>query len=157
MATSKQKLVKFLKEAGVSYIRVRGDWERLGDDQDFYEAPFTGGIGVNWKTRSIYDSRANRPWPEILHEAGHLLASKVNPKESSAYDFLGWEICVAQKLGLPMGEWWRNNNPYSIIFRSEDRYYICVGDLPFDSQDFLDFVKERIERSRSLGLLQGLE
>lgn len=148
------KLFDYIRGLGVAYVvHDLVSWKTLDHDDDFYEAPFTRGLGVRWSAKEIHDYRpTRRHWAEILHEAGHLVATDLSPNKSEEYDFLGWELAVIKKLGLSMQQWYDNNREYSICSDT----YNWVGDFEFGSQDFLNFVNERIQVSRDLEMLEGL-
>jgi hypothetical protein len=78
------------------------DWEesRL---RGWHEAPGAAGMGIHWPSRRVFVRSTNVNQPvDIIHEMGHVFASKHNPERSDADEqtFLGWEIQVARSIGV---------------------------------------------------------
>ena len=62
-----------------------------------FDAPFTShDLGVDFGRKLVmYSSRCGVvPWPEVIHEMGHIFATSENPLDCDEWEFLGWEWAV---------------------------------------------------------------
>jgi hypothetical protein len=50
----------------------------------------------------------------VIHECAHIFATNAEPHDSSEIDFLGWEMIVAEQIGLPWPAWRAGNRGYCI-------------------------------------------
>jgi len=110
-------------EALLSFARNRGVTARLVSDKEFAalvrrcnleEAPFASScLGIVWKTKRLYYTR-DALWPEVIHELGHLLASRMPPRSSSEYEFFGWELALVHHLGASVDRWLASNKHYGV-------------------------------------------
>ena len=105
-------------------------------------APFTSGLAINW-ARLIIVADPETPWPHILHEAGHLMATRDHPRECKEFEFLAWEYMAARKLRLPMAQWWEGNHDYGV--EGQD-----LGDLPIGQRRKLMRELLAVAKKRSL-------
>jgi hypothetical protein len=141
------KVVEFLKTLGVEVVEVKGhynDWLSLTQRSNVHVAPFTGDLAVDWAKRKILFYGNKHPWPHLVHEAGHLLASKVTPDNSNEISFLGWEVSVVKHLNLSMEYWVKNNSDYGI----DEKLYADIGALARVPQDFEDYMKKHIDYAK---------
>ena len=120
----------------------------LKKDDDFNKAPFAWRtLGVCYRRKIIY---ANGAFPVggIIHEAGHVFASKTPPYElTDETFFLGWEFLLARKVDL-VDEWLDSMRGYSLGGRD-------FGYMDIDEQT--DLIEDYVERSRRRGLIDGEE
>jgi hypothetical protein len=82
------------------------------NDDDWYPAPFAefcrqDTLGLWWtRKRIVMCSPMSLHYVgDVIHECAHLFATTKRPDESSEWDFLGWEMVVAERVGLPMPSW----------------------------------------------------
>lgn len=101
------------------------------------EAPFTSGLGVVWDEFRIV-ATTETPWPHLLHEAGHLVATTERPDASKEFTFLGWEMAVVKHLGLSMKAFHESNAEYGICWRDHN----CMATIKLGSKDWWKFVGE---------------
>ena len=76
-------------------------WQWQFRPANWSEAPFTSGLGVVWDEFKIVGT-TETPWPHLLHEAGHLVATTERPDAAKEFTFLGWEMAVFENLSLSM-------------------------------------------------------
>jgi hypothetical protein len=91
-----------------------GDVEWPAWKRGLYHAPFAENIGINWKRKIVYGPLSQSFWPVLIHEAGHVFGSKVNPKRSDDYSFFGWEIAVIKHIGADLSQWEYSNREYAV-------------------------------------------
>lgn len=111
------------------------------------EAPFTSGLGVVWDEFKIIGT-TETPWPHLLHEAGHLVATTERPDAAKEFTFLGWEMAVVEHLGLSMKAFYESNAEYGVTFGQHNE----LGALKFGSKDWWKFVGEAQAESRAAKL-----
>lgn len=90
---------------------------------------------------------------EIIHEMGHVFASKVAPDECNEYDFFGWEIAMVKHIGLPLKDWIYEQSNYAV---SEDpldekSFAVELRDLSGRTLDLL--ILERLHTAQKNGLI----
>lgn len=78
------------------------------------------GLGVHFRRRLVLVALplGMHKLPEVIHETGHVFASRVGPDDSNEYDFLGWEMAVARAIGLSLMQWRDGNRDYILWTRS---------------------------------------
>ena len=153
----RRRLIAYLAtEFGVRVIEREAStaWRTLLDERpaSWSEAPFTSGLGCFWDKFEIIGT-TETPWPHILHEAGHLVATTERPDAAKEFTFLGWEMAVVEHLGLSMKEFHRSNAEYGVAF---GRYYE-LGALTFASKDWWKFVGEAQADSRAAKLFHPFD
>ncbi len=117
--------------------------------EDLGFAPFSSyPVGVLWSARAIV-CPTYVPWPELIHEMGHVLACKEHPLESKEFDFLGWEYAVARYIKAPIEEWYENMKNYQV----DDFNATHFGDLSVEARDA--FLAERLTVAIGLDLVAG--
>ena len=91
-----ERIRDFAIQHGVSVHVVSN--ERLRE----VPSPFSGKVGLRWQEKKLFVGRKYLRDKEgvghMIHELGHLIASRETPERSSEGDFLGWEWQVAKKL-----------------------------------------------------------
>ena len=154
---SQSRLLAYLAEKGVkvrffeSVLSIREEFDY--DNSGYEPAPFKRGLGVRWAEKEIV-AIEGMDWPSLVHEAGHILASKEPPQRSDEYAFLGWEFALCQHLGLPLREWYEQNRDYSLDYWIEGTiYYSYVSELLFGSAEWDGLIEDRIKESSDLGLI----
>lgn len=120
-------------------------------DQQFYyigrqpgvsSAPFTGWLAVDYDKKTVYC--LDPTWYNLLHEMGHVFASRLPPRQSSDFDFLGWEWVVARQL-KGVRKWLTGNADYGVGPEAD------LGDLTPAQVHVL--LKERLEEAVRQGLV----
>jgi len=159
--TDKEKLLAFLAEKGVTYTTLVAGWENGAacrsaweewKAQGLKEAPFASFLGIVPATRTIVGCEKT-PWPNILHESGHLLAAAevLGPKDREA-DWLGWEWAVMRHLGLSRREFLFENRDYCINWTGAYGHRDTLGDLlPHEETDA--FFRECLLTAQRLGVV----
>lgn len=112
----KVRLARFLERAfGVFIVEVGWDDVRLLDLlPGFYSAPFEPSkLGV-FGSLKIIVATADAPMSGFTHEAGHMVACSGNIFHSNELSWLGWELQVARRARIPIGEWAYENRDYSL-------------------------------------------
>jgi len=123
---------------------------QLNPVKGFYPAPFsTKNLGIFWSRKQVIYTGENMPWPDIVHEAAHVFACKVNPNRSNEWPFLGWEYAMAKYLGGPMTDWFKYMRDYVVDGKRGDTF----GDLSPSRRHLL--LQERIHAARDLKLVVG--
>lgn len=123
---------------------------QLNPVKGFYPAPFsTKNLGVFWSRKQIIYTGENMPWPDIVHEAAHVFACKVNPNRCDEWPFLGWEYAMAKYLGGPMTDWFKYMRDYVVDGRRGDTF----GDFSPSRRQLV--LQERLRAARSLKLVVG--
>ncbi len=153
----RKKLIAYLdREFGVTVVEVEAHiaWRHLLTEKppSWSEAPFTNGLGVVWDEFKII-ATTETPWPHLLHEAGHLVATTERPDAAKEITFLGWEMAVVEHLGLSMKEFQRNNVEYGVTFGP----YNELGAIKFGSKDWWKFVGECQAVSRDADLFRRFD
>jgi hypothetical protein len=149
-ARDRRRLIAYLAtEFGVRVIErdAATAWQWINRPAAWSEAPFTSHLGCVWDKFEIH-ATTETPWPHLLHEAGHLVATTERPDAAKEGTFLGWEMAVVEYLGLSMKEFHRSNAEYGVTF---GRYYE-LGALTFGSKDWWKFVGEAQADSRAAKL-----
>ncbi len=147
-----EKLLAFLEQKGIKVVRHE-EYHWRHTVEGFEEAPFTSAdLGVCWDRFEIH-YRGDVPWPAMLHEAGHLLATQDPPKRSEEWKFFGWEIAVVHYLRLDLEEFYWNNRDYGINYQEagDGEYYSELQDIPYDSPVFYSFIAARVNDAIHFG------
>lgn len=70
-------------------------------------APASNALAIHWQRKYLYVAQEHvrrsvnsETIGGIIHELGHLIASRRPPEDAQEVDFLGWEWLLARKLGL---------------------------------------------------------
>lgn len=127
----KVRLARFLeREFGVFIVEV--GWEEmrlLWLLPDFSSAPFEPNkLGV-FGSQKIIVATADAPMSGFTHEAGHMVACPGNIYDSDELSWLGWELQVARRARIPIGEWAHENEAYSLEFEIGDSHLSDVEDV----------------------------
>lgn len=118
-----------------------------------FRAPFSELVGCDFKKRVVYVAQKNRKPCEAIHELGHLICHGTAEPPISAkdgeYEFFGWEVALAIKLGL-LEEWVDQCKTYVVTNpttkQTEDLFFLTE-----DEQAVL--FEERIRFARKRGFL----
>jgi hypothetical protein len=146
----RRRLTAYLAtEFGVRVIEREAStaWQWINRPAAWSEAPFTSHLGCIWDKFEIVGT-TETPWPHLLHEAGHLVATTERPDAAKEFTFLGWEIGVVEHLGLSMKAFHASNAEYGVTFGQ----YYEMGALKFGSKDWWKFVGEAQATSREAKL-----
>lgn len=147
MSSLVEKLRELCRQWGGDLVEItEAQYEALvreGTDE-FQPAPFTDkNLGVDYINKIVY--YANKPWYSILHEMGHVFASREEPnRATNEYDFFGWELAVVKLIGANVDEWVRGNCDY-----------VVTGDVDLGSLS-LDGVAKILEEIEGLARDRGL-
>lgn len=139
-ARDRRRLVAYLGERfGVKVIERDAStaWQWIHRPAGYSEAPFTGHLGVVWDKFEIH-ATSETPWPYLLHEAGHLVATTERPDASKEFTFFGWELGVVEHLGLSMRTFFENNAEYGVNWGS----HVELGSMKFGGKEWWKFVGE---------------
>lgn len=84
---------------------------------DFSVAPFDPGFGVAWEDKIVCYCPEKAPSLicGLIHEMGHVFACLEPPPDAEEYIFLGWELEVANVIGLSRQAWYKGNADYSVM------------------------------------------
>ncbi len=80
---------------------------------------------------------------------GHVFASKESPEHTDEFEFLGWEMAVVKRIGLPWAAWRAGTKDYSLGLESSRPR--TIGELS-DKQTQALF-DERLAHARKRGLV----
>lgn len=110
------------------------------DRAPFLSLPFRSFI--DWQGKVLYITEAaSKNAMVLIHEAGHILASKKTPGNSEEDHFLAWEMLVAKKLGV-FTEWAKKQSDYGIWHDGYD----TLGDiLKADKKTLAAFMEEILD------------
>lgn len=129
----------------------------VDDDHLFYMCPFAD-MSIDLRTRTLwieeerFDYADPKAWVHVLHELAHILASTVNPADSTEYDFFGWEIAVAKRLRAE-DAWVKHNSDYLVqIPFAEDQHDRELSSLSADELRML--FAERLTYAAALDLIR---
>lgn len=147
----RRRLIAYLAtEFGVRVIEREAStaWQWINRPAAWSEAPFTSHLGCVWDKFEIV-ATTETPWPHLLHEAGHLVATTKRPDAAKEFTFLGWEIAVVEHLSLSLREFYDRNVEYGINWLD----HVILDTLRFGSKDWWKFVGVCQETAREAGLL----
>jgi hypothetical protein len=150
MSNVYENFVNKIRSWGGNVIHLNEDeFEDVHNDVYFFLAPFCDdNLGINWKNKIIYfEGKENIP--NMIHEAGHLFASKDNPNESDEWSFFGWEYKLAQELKI-IDEWDAANFGYQVDLEES------TGSVPWSSLTQAERAKvigNRLVEAKKIGLI----
>ena len=127
-------------------------------NQKFSAAPFTtNDIGTNFRAKALFYSEENPPtWGDIVHEMGHLFATKYGPNNAKCVEphWVGWEYALVKKIRAPVKQWYEEMGAYTDAHKCEDcnprRYRtIELGEMSAKCLTlyFKDKVREGVRRN----------
>jgi len=128
--------------------------EEFDQRDDIAGAPFSAGdLGIIWEEKVILYSTFIYPISpsDIIHEMGHVFASKEPPDSSEEYDFFGWEREVARRVGISLKAWVYSNRHYGIA--DNEIEYTELGLLP--PRVLRKVLRERVDFAVKAGLIQN--
>lgn len=118
---------------------------------NYEAAPFSEHAGIDWNRKCLAISK-DVLFETVVHELGHLVASKREPRSSEDFDFLGWEFAVYRKCapvlgisGLELIRAWQEVSEYAV---GENKY---ASNLT--NRELYELVRERFLVAREGGLL----
>lgn len=76
------------------------------------QSPFDFAVGADFDQKIVYYKAGADPG-SIIHEMGHVFASKEKPDNSEEFDFFGWEYAVAKQVHV-LDIWIKNNRDYGL-------------------------------------------
>jgi hypothetical protein len=153
----RRRLIAYLAtEFGVRVVErdAATAWRSLLSERPaaWSEAPFTSHLGVVWDKFEIVGTDET-PWPHLLHEAGHLVATLERPDAANEYKFFGWELGVVEHLGLSMREFYNRNAEYNVEWRGLS----TLAEIPFGGKSWWKFVGEAQAESRAAKLFHPFD
>lgn len=132
------------------------EFEEAELKESYSEAPFSANnLGVIWEEKKIVFS-GDVHWYELVHEMGHVFASRVCPYEADEVSFFGWEYALAKQL-RGVSEWKEQNKDYAIAptLPSEKtgpgESWEEFGMYTNGRQ--MEIIRERVKYAKSVGLL----
>lgn len=145
-AVTLKRLLFFAANLGVRTRLVsEGRFQSLVDRGDLQEAPFSSqSLGIEWGSKHLYYTKYV-PWPEVVHELGHLLACRVPPWSSDEFTFFGWEIAVVHSIGGSLDSWIASNKDYGV---RDGRAFGTLNPLEMHAM-----LAERLAAAKADGLL----
>jgi hypothetical protein len=135
-------------------------FEDLASVRGYSWAPFTStGLGVHYNSLTVVMQTPVRDHrvAEVIHEMGHVFASKKKPDDSNEFDFFGWEMATARAIGLPWEHWRDGTRDYQLwdAPRREEKWPSEVGGLTESTYELL--LQDRLARARELGLVDATD
>lgn len=114
MTTRDRFIAAIIKLGGSVTIINGGQYHELQQTTMFEDAPFTGGMGINYRRKILY-AMPHFHVGEAVHEAAHMFASKWGPNNNKCeeYAFLGWEYALARQVGC-MELWMHHMKDYQV-------------------------------------------
>lgn len=107
-----RKLSRMVRRWGGEVVRLTQEqYYYLGRQAGVSEAPFAVELAVNYEKKAIYCVAP--AWYELVHEMGHVFASRKSPRQSNDFDFLGWEWMLARQL-KGVRKWIEGNADYGV-------------------------------------------
>lgn len=128
------------------------------DADDGVTLPYTAGsrrdYASHWQRKIIYAIHGTSHIGYLIHETGHVFADLHHPDSAKCdeWDWLGWEIAVARRIGA-WRAWSQQNGNYHMgdgtcdgIGKDKD-----WGDLSIKERDTI--VQDRLTHAKKIGLL----
>lgn len=133
-----------VSDADYERLFFRPDGTRRGG---YSECPFDLGLGVHYRTRSIYVVASSASVGPLIHEIGHVLAQRVEPDNAllDEYDSLGFEIAFARQIGI-YRRWSEQNMHYAV-----DRMQTTWGEVTTRQSNAARAIKAALDRGREVG------
>ena len=103
--------------------------------REYYESPFSDSysLGILLEEFKVLYVPGRVHWSDIIHEMGHIFATKMPPYRVDEWGFFGWEYAVAIHVGGELSEWLRNNGDYAVGVVGGG--YLELGGLTSDQRD----------------------
>lgn len=136
------ELKKVTKEDILSLERESA--QKRTSAREYNAAPFDNYLGINWDKKIVYYVD-DVQWPAIIHELGHLLATKKRPWECVEFDFFGWELAVVSEIGGSIDRWLESNHEYGVGDYEE------LGSL--GTMRLFATLNERLVNAQKLGII----
>ena len=127
-------------------------WKWIHRPAGYSEAPFTSGLGIVWDKFEIYATNET-PWPHLLHEAGHIVATTERPDAAKEFTFFGWEMGVVEHLDLSMRTFYEQNAEYGVNWGN----HVELGSMRFGGKDWWKFVGECQATARAAKLFERFD
>lgn len=85
------------------------------DQEDINQAPFDSNYSIDWCKGIVYAVKDHLAIPPILHEMGHIFASKFPPFHENCDEltWFGWEYAFAKRLKV-VSKWIASNHEYGL-------------------------------------------
>lgn len=83
----------------------------------FADAPFAHNVGVDFKRKRILWHGKQPTVGNLIHEVGHVFASKKEPFSSDEWSFFGWEHATARYVGAERS-WFKASYDYYVEVRA---------------------------------------
>jgi hypothetical protein len=154
--TPLQRLRKMAREWGGRIVHSPDQFRKIQEDLDkrfdldtpISLCPFDDDLAIDHARRLIVMRLAEPNLGNLIHEMGHVFASKIAPRDSEEWPFFGWEYMVAKQAGC-LSNWLKSTENYLVIAKH--------GNIEFKYLDTFDkrrMLAERIRKARKLGLLK---
>lgn len=102
---------------GVIEVVSTGEFEPFGalsdDLHNGWTRPPENGHALHYETRRMVVDRKLACAGTIIHEMGHAFVDESNPEEADEWDWFGWEICLARKVGC-YRRWSKSSRHYIV-------------------------------------------
>ena len=80
----------------------------------FTTAPFCDYLGSKYKDKKIFHTNQTH-WAHIVHDMGHVFASKKNFSESDEFSFFAWELALVKDIKGSTRSWSISNHNYRVF------------------------------------------
>lgn len=102
--------------------------------------PFQDGLGIDFSKKIVSCEKYQKINPgAIIHEMGHVFASRKNPNSNNSspddeWGFFGWEWAVAKKVGLLFNDFAKSNRDYLVYMPNGFKKLSDFGSLSISTQ-----------------------
>ncbi len=137
---------------GTIQIIDRSQEDALVDQRHYYACPFAdGGVSFTKKICYLRGPIRKSKVAEVIHELAHIFASDRNPNRATEFNFLGWEMVVADTINLPRGPWRIGNANYQLHSLQDPKppWARDVGDCTDAELELL--YQDRLKEAQKLG------
>ena len=123
--------------------------------RNFSHAQYTtGDLGVLYHEKLIVyviDSAPEIEPVSIVHEIGHVFASKKQPYSSKEFGFFGWEYTLCQRVGITLKAWRKSHAHYQVGNRRDG--YALIKDMSAQAHEKL--IQQAIRHAVRHGLIDA--
>lgn len=120
----------------------KGKWTPSPDD----------GHALHHETKEIVVQRSLANPGSIIHEMGHAFADKTHPDNSDEWEWFGWEICLAKKVGCYQ-LWSKNTRSYIVGLQRRDGAEFLDSWSALTARQKKRVAEDRIEHAKLLGIV----
>ena len=118
----------------------------------FSHAQYTcGELGVLYLEKLIVYVPNSAPEVEpvsLVHEMGHVFASRSRPNSSKEFGFFGWEYMLCQRVGITIAAWRKSHANYRVGSRGN---YCCIKDM--SENEYEKMIGQAVRHAARFGLI----